>query len=87
MDWATRTAAIRDLQSHGYLAHADERQQVGYNALQMKIDRRFSNGLLVTNSYTLSKSMDYANENGGISTPIDFNTAGRARTSIARTTT
>ncbi len=43
-----------------------------YNALQMKIDRRFSNGLLVTNSYTLSKSMDYANENGGISTPIDF---------------
>jgi hypothetical protein len=46
-----------------------------YNALQMKIDRRFSNGLLVTNSYTLSKSMDYANENGGINTPIDFSTS------------
>ena len=44
-----------------------------YNALQMKIDRRWSNGLLVTNSYTLSKSMDYVNENGGIATPIDFN--------------
>jgi len=43
-----------------------------YNSLQMKIDRRFSNGLLVTNSYTLSRSMDYANENGGIATPIDF---------------
>ena len=46
-----------------------------YNALQMKIDRRFSNGLLVTNSYTLSKSMDYVNENTGISTPIDFSTS------------
>ena len=43
-----------------------------YNALQMKIDRRFSNGLLVTNSYTLSRAMDLANENGGIATPIDF---------------
>jgi hypothetical protein len=43
-----------------------------YHSLQMKIDRRFSNGLLVTNSYTLSRSMDYANENGGIATPIDF---------------
>jgi hypothetical protein len=43
-----------------------------YHSMQMKIDRRFSNGLLVTNSYTLSRSMDYANENGGINTPIDF---------------
>jgi hypothetical protein len=43
-----------------------------YNALQMKIDRRWSNGLLVTNSYTYSKSMDYVNENTGISTPINF---------------
>src|SRR4029453_7494291 len=36
-----------------------------YNALQMKIDRRWSNGLLVTNSYTLRKGMDSAKENGG----------------------
>jgi hypothetical protein len=43
-----------------------------YHGLQMKLDRRFSNGLMVTNSYTLSKSMDYANENTGIGTPIDF---------------
>jgi hypothetical protein len=48
------------------------RNKSEYNSLQMKIDRRFSNGLLVTNSYTLSRSMDYANENGGIATPIDF---------------
>ena len=38
----------------------------------MKVDRRFRNGLLLTNSYTLSRAMDYADENGGIGTPIDF---------------
>jgi hypothetical protein len=43
-----------------------------YNALQMKIDRRFSNGLLVTNSYTLSRAMDLVNENTTLGTPIDF---------------
>jgi Carboxypeptidase regulatory-like domain len=43
-----------------------------YNALQMKIDRRFQNGLMITNSYTLSRSRDYVNENTGIGTPIDF---------------
>ena len=44
-----------------------------YNALQVKVDRRFRNGLMVTNSYTLSRSKDYVNENTGIGTPIDFN--------------
>ncbi len=34
-----------------------------YDALQVKVDRRFRNGLLITNSYTLSRSMDYVNEN------------------------
>ena len=43
-----------------------------YNALQVKLDRRFRNGLLVTNSYTFGRSMDLANENTGIGTPIDF---------------
>jgi hypothetical protein len=43
-----------------------------YHALQVKLDRRFRNGILVTNSYTLSRSKDYVNENTGISTPIDF---------------
>jgi hypothetical protein len=42
-----------------------------YNALQVKVDRRFRNGLMITNSYTLSRSKDYVNENGGIGTPID----------------
>ena len=43
-----------------------------YDGLQVKVDRRFLNGLLVTNSYTLGRSMDLAQENGGINTPIDF---------------
>ena len=42
-----------------------------YNGLQMKLDRRFRNGWLVTNSYTHARSWDYANENSGPSTPID----------------
>ena len=43
-----------------------------YHALQVKVDRRFRNGILITNSYTLSRSKDYVNENTGIGTPIDF---------------
>ena len=43
-----------------------------YHALQMKLDRRFQNGLMITNSYTLSRSMDYVNENTTIANPIDF---------------
>jgi len=43
-----------------------------YNALQVKIDRRFLHGFLITNSYTLGRSLDLANENGGISTPINY---------------
>lgn len=43
-----------------------------YHGLQVKLDRRFRHGLLLTNSYTLSRSKDYANENSGVGTPIDF---------------
>ncbi len=46
--------------------------QSEYNALQMKVDRRFRNGFLIMNSYTLSRSRDLANENTSIGTPIDF---------------
>jgi hypothetical protein len=42
-----------------------------YNGLQMKLDRRFRNGWLVTNSYTYSRSWDYAQDNGGPSTPAE----------------
>jgi len=55
-----------------------------YNGLQIKVDRRFRNGFLLTNSYTLSRSYDYVNENGGISTPIDFEQSW-ARSNFDRT--
>ena len=42
-----------------------------YDGLQVKVDRRFRNGFLVTNSYTFSRSSDYVNENTTIGTPID----------------
>jgi hypothetical protein len=55
-----------------------------YHGLQMKLDRRFTNGLMITNSYTLSRSMDYANENTSIATPIDFELSW-ARSNFDRT--
>ena len=55
-----------------------------YNALQMKIDRRFMNGLLVMNSYTFSQSKDLVNENTAIGTPIDFDLSW-ARSNFDRT--
>jgi len=45
-----------------------------YNSLQTKLDRRFSNGVLVTTSYTLGRAMSYVNgdSNSGIATPADL---------------
>ena len=55
-----------------------------YHGLQMKLDRRFRNGFLISNSYTFSRSMDYANQNEGIETPIDFSKSW-ARSNFDRT--
>jgi hypothetical protein len=52
-----------------------ERTNLGnsrYHGMQVKVDRRFRNGLMITNSYTLSRSKDFTNENTNIGTPIDF---------------
>jgi hypothetical protein len=57
-----KTAGVRNLAWKG---------KTRYNGLQMKLDRRFRNGWLLTNSYTYAKARDYANDNGGPSTPID----------------
>ncbi len=45
-----------------------------YHALQMKIDRRFKNGFLMTNSYTFGRGKNFhgGDSNGGISTPADI---------------
>jgi hypothetical protein len=45
-----------------------------YNSLQVKLDRRFSQGLLVTTSYTLGRGLSYTNgdSNTTIATPADI---------------
>ncbi len=45
-----------------------------YNSMQMKVDRRMRNGLLLTNSYTLGRAYSFANGDGAgtISTPADW---------------
>jgi hypothetical protein len=50
-----------------------------YDSLQVKLDRRFANGLLWTNSYTLGRAKDYTSDGdagpgstGAITTPADF---------------
>jgi hypothetical protein len=42
-----------------------------YSGLQVKVDRKFRNGWLITNSYTYGHSKDYSNDNGGPSTPAN----------------
>ncbi|HET7695623.1 MAG TPA: carboxypeptidase regulatory-like domain-containing protein [Vicinamibacterales bacterium] len=71
-----------------------ERTNLGkstYHGLQMKIDRRFRQGVMITNSYTLSRAMNYVDENGGINSPIDFSKswgrAGFGRTHVYTLTT
>ena len=39
---------------------------VDYHSLQVKFDRRFSDGLLMTTAYTYSKAIDYAGDYGGM---------------------
>ncbi len=43
-----------------------------YDSMQVKLDRRFANGLLWTNSYTLGRARDYANDNDRLETPADI---------------
>jgi len=48
--------------------------KTSYDSLQTKLDRRFSNGLLVTTSYTLGRGMSYntGDSNSGVPTPADL---------------
>ncbi|MFN0109198.1 MAG: carboxypeptidase regulatory-like domain-containing protein [Blastocatellia bacterium] len=43
-----------------------------YNSLQIKVDRRFKGGWLVTNSYTRGRAITYSDDNGGIATPANI---------------
>ena len=56
-----------------------------YNALQAKLDRRFRNGFLLTTSYTLSKAIDYRNNDWSTpATPADIERS-RGRAGFDRT--
>ena len=50
------------------------RSDTTYHSLQTKFDKRFSQGLLVTTSYSLGRSINYwqGDSNGGILTPADI---------------
>jgi hypothetical protein len=57
------------------------RSDTTYHSLQMKFDKRFSRGFLLTTSYTLGRSINYwqGDSNGGIITPADIERSrGRA---------
>jgi len=52
-----------------------------YHSMQVKVDRRMTGGLLMTNSYTLGRGYNYfqGDSNGTIATPADFERSwGRA---------
>ena len=48
--------------------------KTSYHSLQTKLDRRFTNGLLITTSYTLGRGKNYSDgdSNGMIVTPADI---------------
>ena len=74
-----KTAEVRNLAWKG---------KSRYNGLQMKVDRKFRGGWLVTNSYTYGKGRDYSNENDWPSAPRPTpSAAGDSSTTTARTTT
>jgi hypothetical protein len=57
------------------------RSNTTYHSLQTKFDKRLSQGLLITTSYTLGRSINYwqGDSNGGIVTPADIERSrGRA---------
>lgn len=56
-----------------------------YHSLQVKLDRRFTKGLLVTSNYTYSRAItNSGDDNGGLSTPVDP-TIDRGRAGFDRT--
>jgi Carboxypeptidase regulatory-like domain len=58
-----------------------------YNALQVKLNRQFTNGLLITTSFTWGKGMDYqTDDDGGYLYYVDFR-RNWARTDFDRTYT
>jgi hypothetical protein len=55
-----------------------------YHSLQVKFDRRFANGFLVTTAYTFGKAINYSDDNGGLFIPISV-PMNRGRAGFDRT--
>ncbi|HEY3132187.1 MAG TPA: TonB-dependent receptor [Acidobacteriota bacterium] len=55
-----------------------------YNSLQVKLDRRFSEGFLLTTAYTYGKAINYSDDNGGLGNHIIIR-ANRGRAGFDRT--
>lgn len=61
------------------------RTSTKYDSMQIKVDRRFSRGLLVTTNYTLARAIsESGDDNGGIDTPANPKLA-RGRAGFDRT--
>jgi len=60
------------------------RTDTEYSALQVKLDHRFKNGLLLTTAYTFQKGINYTDDNGGLSIPAVL-ALNRGRTGYDRT--
>ncbi len=54
----TSVAARRPYQGFGSLMYETSMGNSSYNALQMRVERRYSNGMTVLGSYTFAKSID-----------------------------
>nr|MDQ3012518.1 TonB-dependent receptor [Acidobacteriota bacterium] len=55
-----------------------------YHSLQVKADRRFNKGFLLTTSYTLGRAINFSDDNDGLSTPANPELA-RGRANFDRT--
>ena len=62
------------------------RTDTNYHGLQMKFDRRFSNGFLLTTAYTFGKAINYTDDQGGLFIPTRIS-LNRGRAGYDRTHT
>jgi hypothetical protein len=69
----TSVAARRPVQGFGDIQYMTSMGNSIYNALEMHLERRFSNGMSVISSYTYSKSIDLSS--GGLSADLQLRNA------------